>query len=549
VHYLRSRWLGVQVHRRVGSEVRMCVLLRVKGVHFDVSQYDRTSLCTRSGDITQSLSRAQYDHLMNEAAWLELLPLHQSLKGYDTRLTAADVLQLKSAMRCGEDQFVALMSADLHGIDLHGLELNNWIFNGCNLKHVLLRKARLKTANFDDSILTNASLIGADLTGAKFRNADLRCADLSLADFTGADLSGANLSGANLTGTNFTNAILAGCEMRDCTCVSTNFTSANLTNALFTGRCSDCTFIKTKMLGIDLSMIDLKTCTLTGIDLTGADLTVAQLGDAPDLTDAVLADAKVANMDLRHFKLDGADLSRCDLRLVRLPFSLQRVTLADVQLRPGTDFMEFDLSGADLSGMDVRGKHIKLAGCKLSRCVLPADALAGRDISCADLRGADIAGFSLEGTDVHEAKFDASHYDHLNFKPALNFIGHILTLSQAQLVLSWIGAGRTLQPLYSSDLHGDEAKVFHERCDHKGATLTVIRVGNCVFGGYASSAFNSSGSYIGDSRAFLFSLTNPAGVGPQRLNVSSSTSALLGDSGSGPRFGRSSLCKRSILFV
>jgi hypothetical protein len=59
---------------------------------------------------------------------------------------------------------------------------------------------------------------------------------------------------------------------------------------------------------------------------------------------------------------------------------------------------------------------------------------------------------------------------------------------------------------------GFSCQAFHSKCDGKGNTITIIKSNlNYVFGGYASSAWNSSGTWIKDPNAFLFSLIR-AGV-------------------------------------
>ncbi len=64
--------------------------------------------------------------------------------------------------------------------------------------------------------------------------------------------------------------------------------------------------------------------------------------------------------------------------------------------------------------------------------------------------------------------------------------------------------------LYSGHLHGWYAKVFHDRCDNKGATLNLFQIkdGDCV-GGYTTQHWESSKprKWKADSSAFLFNLT------------------------------------------
>ena len=39
---------------------------------------------------------------------------------------------------------------------------------------------------------------------------------------------------------------------------------------------------------------------------------------------------------------------------------------------------------------------------------------------------------------------------------------------------------------WRTSLDGWDSRVFHERCDHRGKTITLIRVGNYIFGGYST---------------------------------------------------------------
>ena len=52
-------------------------------------------------------------------------------------------------------------------------------------------------------------------------------------------------------------------------------------------------------------------------------------------------------------------------------------------------------------------------------------------------------------------------------------------------------------------------KKLHEKIDGKESVLVILKsTRNKICGGYASSAFNSSGIWIKDEKSFLFSLTN-----------------------------------------
>ena len=58
--------------------------------------------------------------------------------------------------------------------------------------------------------------------------------------------------------------------------------------------------------------------------------------------------------------------------------------------------------------------------------------------------------------------------------------------------------------LYRATRDGFTNQAFHTKCDGKENTITIIKSNlNYVFGGYASSAWNSLGYYINDPNAFL----------------------------------------------
>ncbi len=92
--------------------------------------------------------------------------------------------------------------------------------------------------------------------------------------------------------------------------------------------------------------------------------------------------------------------------------------------------------------------------------------------------------------------------------------------------------------LYECTNDSKSAEAFHEACDGKGATLTIVRCTNgCVFGGYNPWSWTSSHGWMRGDNAFLFSLVNPAGTAPTKYNVSNPDEAVYNNSYSGPVFG------------
>jgi hypothetical protein len=80
-----------------------------------------------------------------------------------------------------------------------------------------------------------------------------------------------------------------------------------------------------------------------------------------------------------------------------------------------------------------------------------------------------------------------------------------------------LDTGVILSLLYQGSRDGFRAADFHAKCDEKGATVTIVKsTEGCIFGGYSDL------SWVGDiwkssSRAFLFSIVNPAGLAPMKL--------------------------------
>ncbi|KAM7427680.1 hypothetical protein ABFA07_021226 [Porites harrisoni] len=61
---------------------------------------------------------------------------------------------------------------------------------------------------------------------------------------------------------------------------------------------------------------------------------------------------------------------------------------------------------------------------------------------------------------------------------------------------------------YRATLHGWGNTIFHQKCDNKRNTVTIIKKGSYVFGGYTDIPWESSGGYAETPNAFIFSLNN-----------------------------------------
>lgn len=89
---------------------------------------------------------------------------------------------------------------------------------------------------------------------------------------------------------------------------------------------------------------------------------------------------------------------------------------------------------------------------------------------------------------------------------------------------------------YSGDRDGFSGKAFRSECDNKGATLTVIRSGKYIFGGFNSQSWTSALGYSDHNGCWLFSLTSPTGLLTKMENLSDEC-AMYNDASCGPIFG------------
>ena len=81
------------------------------------------------------------------------------------------------------------------------------------------------------------------------------------------------------------------------------------------------------------------------------------------------------------------------------------------------------------------------------------------------------------------------------------------------LATEWLAGKSVGDCLYRGSVDGMTPFAFHERCDERGPTLTLIRADEggrvCVFGGYTSAPWCCSFGHVSRADAFLFSVTGP----------------------------------------
>ena len=137
------------------------------------------------------------------------------------------------------------------------------------------------------------------------------------------------------------------------------------------------------------------------------DLTGAILCDAK-LTGAILCDAKLNGVFLSEAELFQSDLSGADLRGAILSGAkLIRADLSGADLRKATMF-DVNLSAVNLRGADLRGADLRRANlvrANLSKAKLSGARLKGAVLGNADLSGADLTDADLSYTGLVETDF------------------------------------------------------------------------------------------------------------------------------------------------
>jgi hypothetical protein len=96
------------------------------------------------------------------------------------------------------------------------------------------------------------------------------------------------------------------------------------------------------------------------------------------------------------------------------------------------------------------------------------------------------------------------------------------------------------QLIYRASRDGFTAKFFHQFCDSRCPTMTIIRSqNNCIFGGFTKTAWSSSGLEKADPSAFLFTLKNVSGIPPTKYPIHKQgvQFAVCHKLASGPTFG------------
>ena len=95
----------------------------------------------------------------------------------------------------------------------------------------------------------------------------------------------------------------------------------------------------------------------------------------------------------------------------------------------------------------------------------------------------------------------------------------------------------SLTLLFRGSTHGYSASRFHQLCDDKGPTITIIKSkANRVFGGFTQQSWDSKTRWNTDEKAFIFSIDRK-----QIYRVVKAQYAIFCHSNCGPNFGAAAL--------
>ncbi|KAF2072805.1 hypothetical protein CYY_005879 [Polysphondylium violaceum] len=103
----------------------------------------------------------------------------------------------------------------------------------------------------------------------------------------------------------------------------------------------------------------------------------------------------------------------------------------------------------------------------------------------------------------------------------------IIDTDSFKILNDWIDNTKQLdfELLYRGSENEFKASAFHNKCDGKGATITIVQSsdGN-IFGGYNSQSWNGKNVYYGDNKCFLFTLVNKHNIKPTKYLPNPKTS-------------------------
>ena len=122
----------------------------------------------------------------------------------------------------------------------------------------------------------------------------------------------------------------------------------------------------------------------------------------------------------------------------------------------------------------------------------------------------------------------------INRNKALQSDKIIIDEKEKKLICDWISVDRKvkMELLYKATRDGDSSSTFHNKCNGKSPTLTLVKTSNGYrCGGFTNTPWDSSGNYKQDNAAFVFSMD------ARSKYMSTNNNSIYCHSGNGPTFG------------
>jgi len=126
----------------------------------------------------------------------------------------------------------------------------------------------------------------------------------------------------------------------------------------------------------------------------------------------------------------------------------------------------------------------------------------------------------------------------LECKISGDFESVIIDGDQNEALVGFLGSYRDPTLLYRGSRDGMSEMTFHNLCNNKGPTLTVVKTMNGnIFGGFTSQSWMSRNNYVVDMNAWLFSLKHPSVVGPKKMKAQNGSYHVYDNASYFPSFG------------
>ena len=110
----------------------------------------------------------------------------------------------------------------------------------------------------------------------------------------------------------------------------------------------------------------------------------------------------------------------------------------------------------------------------------------------------------------------------------------IIDKKERKLICDWISVDRKvkMELLYKATRDGDSSSAFHNKCNGKSPTLTLVKTSNGYrCGGFTNTPWDSSGNYKKDNNAFVFFFFS------RNKYMSTNDNSIYCNSSYGPTFG------------